>query len=806
MGEMHESRQLNGIMLFCWIIITAWETVSGQIRYSIPEEMEEGSFVGNAAKDLGLDLREISARGVRIISGGRTQYFALSLKNGYLYINEKIDREQLCGQIIQCLVNLELLVEDIVKLYAIEIEIQDINDNSPSFLNKEILLKCSEITILGTRFALPDAQDPDVGINSLQSYQLSANKHFALDVQTGADGVKYAELITEKSLDREEQEVHHLILTATDGGDPARSSTVQIRVLILDANDNAPVFTQSVYKVDILENVPEGTLALSISATDLDQGIHSEVTYSFKKITEKASKIFHLNSKTGEITVTGNLDFEESKLYEIEVQAEDGGGLSSRSKLLLQIVNVNDNVPEISISSLVSVVKEDSPVGTAIALIKVEDRDSGENGQVICSIPTNLPFQLNRSFGNYYSLETHRTLDREQVSEYNITITATDKGTPPLSAVTNILLLISDINDNPPVFDQAAYTGYVMENIPPRTFIFSTKAADLDWDQNAKVTYSIIEGHNLKVPLTSYISINSETGVIYAVRSFDYEQFKELQIQVKAEDGGYPPLSSNVSVTLFILDQNDNTPEVLYPSPPIDGSTGVELAPRSSDPGYLVTKVIAVDADSGQNAWLSYELLTTNPGFFTVGLHTGEIRTTRYFLDKDILKQNLVILVKDNGQPSLSATVTVTVVVADSISEMISELSSLSAPTDTESNLTLYLVIAVAAVSCLFFIFIIVLLALKLHKWKDSGIFESSSGNFSSVPTSQFVGIDGVRAFLQTYSHEVSLTTDSGKSQQNFPTSRYSNTFSNTHTSQQQDFILLSDDLDNKDQISIQVS
>nr|XP_033783350.1 protocadherin gamma-A11-like [Geotrypetes seraphini] len=804
---MQRNWDLKGIMLIWWTIATALKMVAGQIRYSIPEEMEEGSFVGNAAKDLGLDLRELSARGVRIISKGRTQYFALDLKNGYLYINEKIDREQLCGHVIPCLLNIEILADGTAKLYAVEIEIQDINDNAPSFLNKEILLKCSETTVPGTRFILPKAQDPDVGINSLQSYHLSANKHFALDVQTGKDGLKHAKLILAKSLDREEQAGHHLVLTAADGGDPVRSSTVQIRVIVLDANDNAPVFTETVYKVDVPENVAEGTIVLVISATDQDQGTYSEITYSFIEITEKASKIFQLNSKTGEISVIGNLDFEESELYEIEVQAEDGGGLTALSKLILQVINVNDNIPEISISSFVNSIKEDSPVGTLIALLKVEDRDSGEHGQVVCSIPNNLPFQFNRSFGSYYSLKTDKTLDREQVSEYNITITVTDKGTPPLSTIKNITLQISDINDNPPIFDQTSYSGYVTENIPLRTSIFSITATDSDCDQNAKVTYSLMEGRILEIPLSSYISINPETGVIYALQSFDYEQFKELQIQVKAEDGGYPPLSSNVTVTLFIVDQNDNAPQILYPSLPTDGSTGVELAPRSSEPGYLVTKVVAVDADSGQNAWLSYHLLgTKDSGLFTVGLHTGEIRTARSFLDKDIVKQNLVIVVKDNGQPSLSSTATLTVMIADTVSEMVSGLSSLSAPADTEANLTLYLVIAVAVVSCLFFVFIIVLLVLKLHKWKDSTLFESSDANFHAVPTSQFLGIDGVRAFLQSNSQEVFLTTDSGKSQYKFPSTRCSDALTNTQTSAQQDFFLLSDDSDNKDQILVQVS
>ncbi|CAM2099353.1 unnamed protein product [Caretta caretta] len=289
------------------------------------------------------------------------------------------------------------------------------------------------------------------------------------------------------------------------------------------------------------------------------------------------------------------------------------------------------------------------------------------------------------------------------------------------------------------------------------------KANDVDWRENARVTYSIIEGDRSEVPLSSYISINSETGALYALRSFDYEQFREIRFQVQAQDGGSPPLSSNVSVTLFILDQNDNSPHILHPSFPTDGSTGVELAPRSSELGYLVTKVVAVDADSGQNSWLSYQLLkATEPGLFSVGLHSGEIRTARSFVDKDALKQSLVVLVKDNGQPPLSATATVTVVVADNIPEILSDLSSLSAPADPQSSLTLYLVIAVASVSSLFFTFILVFLALRLRRWRNSQLFDSSSVTFSGVPVSQFVGIDGVRAFLHTSAQETVLYKDCG--------------------------------------------
>ncbi|CAM4601896.1 unnamed protein product [Caretta caretta] len=768
--------------------------------------MQKGSIVGNIAKDLGLDIMELSDHSVRIVSTGRTAYFALNLKSGHLITTERIDREQICGRIEKCLLIFEVLIEDEVKIFAVEVEITDINDNAPSFQAKELDLKISEITAVGTRISLQEAQDPDVGINSIQSYQLSNNKHFSLDVQTGSDGVKYAELVLEKSLDRETQSVHKLTLTAADGGDPVRSATAQIRVVVVDANDNAPLFSQPVYKVSVLENAPRGSLIITIHATDRDEGQNSEVTFSFRKITEKASQIFQLHPRTGEISTVGDLDYEEASLYEMEVEAKDIGDLSARCKVLITLIDVNDNTPKIAMTSLFNSVSENSPPGTVISILNLRDRDSGKNSEVTCSIPANLPFRLQKSFGNYYSLVSDTSLDRERVSNYSITITATDRGTPPLSSTTNILVQLSDINDNAPIFNQTSYTLYITENNPRGASFGYLKANDSDLEENARVTYSINEGHINEAPLSS-ISINSETGALYALRSFDYEQFREIRFQVQAQDGGSPPLSSNVSVTLFILDQNDNSPHILHPSFPTDGSTGVELAPRSSEPGYLVTKVVAVDADSGQNAWLSYQLLkATEPGLFSVGLHSGEIRTARSFADH-ALKQSLVVLVKDNGQPPLSATATVTVVVADSIPEILSDLSSLSAPADPQSSLTLYLVIAVASVSCLFFTFILVLLALRLRRWRNSQLFDSSNVTFSGVPVSQFVGIDGVRAFLHSYSHEGSLTTDSRKSQFNFFKSNYANTVTSQQTCVIKDPILVTEDLNisNGDQTSIQV-
>ncbi|XP_033709206.1 protocadherin gamma-A12 isoform X11 [Tursiops truncatus] len=773
-----------------------WETGCTQIHYSVPEELEKGSRVGNIAKDLGLEPWELEERGVRIVSRGRTQLFALNPRSGSLVTAGRIDREELCMGAIKCQLNLEILMEDKVKIYGVVVEVRDINDNAPYFQEGELEIKMSENAATGMRFPLPHAWDPDIGKNSLQSYELSSNTHFSLDVQSGADGNKYPELVLERALDREEKAVHHLVLTASDAGYPVRTGTARIRVMVVDVNDNAPAFAQSEYRVSVPENVAVGTELLLVNATDPDEGANAEVMYSFRYVDNKAAQLFKLDCNLGTISTIGELNHEESGFYEMEVQAMDNAGYSARAKVLITVLDVNDNAPEVVVTSLSSSILENSPRGTLIALLNVNDQDSGENGQVICFIPGNLPFKLEKAYGNYYSLVTDTLLDRELVPSYNITVTATDRGSPPLSTETHITLNVADTNDNPPAFSHASYSAYILENNPRGASIVSVTAHDPDYGENAQVTYSLAEDSLQGAPLSSYVSINSDTGVLYALRSFDYEQFRDLQLQVMAHDSGDPPLSSNVSLSLFVMDQNDNSPEILFPAVPTDGSMGVELAPRSAEPGYLVTKVVAVDRDSGQNAWLSYRLLkASEPGLFAVGLHTGEVRTARALLYSDTLKQSLVVAVQDHGQPPLSATVTLTVAVADSIPDVLADLGSLESPVSPDSSdLTLYLVVAVAAVSCVFLAFVIVLLALRLRRWHTSRLLKASGGGLAGVPTSQFVGVDGVRAFLQTYSHEVSLTADSRGSHVIFPQPNYVDTLISQESCEKSEPVLLSGD------------
>ncbi|XP_019516898.1 PREDICTED: protocadherin gamma-A1-like, partial [Hipposideros armiger] len=550
-------RSSGPVLLFLslGLLLEAW---AGKILYSVPEETEKGFFVGNIASDLGLQSQELAERGVRIVSRSRTQLFALNPRSGSLVTAGRIDREQLCAQSERCLVSFNILVQDKMKLFPVEVEIIDINDNTPQFQLEEVEFKMNEITTPGTRIPLPFGQDLDVGMNSLQSYQLSSNSHFSLDVQQGTDGFPHPEMVLQSPLDREEEAVHHLLLTASDGGNPVHSGTLRIRVQVVDANDNPPEFTQAQYHVSVPENVPLGTRLLIVKATDPDEGANGEVTYSFHNIDQKVAQIFQLDSYTGEISNKEPLDFEEYQIYPMEIQAQDGAGLMARTKVLIKVLDINDNAPEVTVTSVTTAVPENFPPETIVALISVHDQDSGDNGRITCSIPGNLPFKLEKLVDNYYRLVTERTLDRELTSGYNITVTATDQGTPTLSTETHISLQVTDVNDNPPAFPKDSYFTYIPENNPRGASIFSVTAHDPDSDENSRVTYSLAEYTFLGAPLSSYLSINSDTGVLYALRSFDYEQLQELELRVTAHDSGDPPLSSNVSLSIFLLDQNDN--------------------------------------------------------------------------------------------------------------------------------------------------------------------------------------------------------------------------------------------------------
>nr|XP_061786026.1 protocadherin beta-16-like [Nerophis lumbriciformis] len=736
-----------------------------QIRYSIPEEMKKGSLVGNVAQDLGLDLKRLRSGRARIVTGENVQYTELRTDKGLLVVHERIDREQLCGDVTPCSFTFEILLENPMELHPVTIEVLDVNDNSPTFENNYLQFEISESAALGSRFVLESAHDADVGANGLQSYILTPSDNFVLKEHVSPGGSKYAEMVLQKGLDREKEPRLSLKLVAVDGGTPQKSGTVNMNIIVQDANDNAPVFNQTMYKAKVVENAVKGTHVLTVNASDADSGSNAKVTYSFSKSKAVIADLFHIDPETGCITVAKEIDYEKEKTIEFMVEAKDQGTLTDSTKVEIEVIDVNDNVPVINVMSFTSPVSEDSPAGTTIGIINVKDQDSGENGHVRCAIEGRVPFRIKSNVRNYFALLTDADLDRESVPEFNITVIASDSGSPPLSSKMTFNLKVSDVNDNAPVFPVSLYTASVAENNSPGVSVLKVSAKDPDENQNARVSYMLEEREIGGTPVTEFVSVNAESGVISAVRSYDYEQIKELVFIVRAQDGGSPPLSSNVSIRILIQDQNDNAPQVLYPVQ-TGGSVLAEMVPRSADVGYLVTKVVAVDVDSGQNAWLSYKVhKATDRALFEVGLHNGEIRTVRQVTDKDAVKQRLSVLVEDNGQPSRSATVIVNVAVADSFPEVLSEFTDFSMH-DKEYNdkLTFYLVLALAVVSFLFITCLLLIISVKVYRWRQSRVLYHS--NLPVIPyyPPRYSDTLGTGTLQHVYNYEVCRTTDSRKS------------------------------------------
>ncbi|XP_071024075.1 protocadherin gamma-C5-like isoform X28 [Oncorhynchus clarkii lewisi] len=691
--------------LALWMFFLLWNTIEAQTRYTIPEELDVGSVVGNIAKDLGFDISKISDRKLRIAPGAGKQYFAVDLGKGELIVNERIDRESLCGQSASCLLPLQVIIEDPLQFYRVEVEILDINDNSPRFKSEENTVNVAESTLPGARIPLETAQDPDVGANMLRSYTLNKNDFFKLNVKNSRDGTKIPELVLENAVDREKQSVHHLILTAFDGGSPARLGIAKFTVIVLDNNDNAPSFEQDLYEIHLSENTNPGTLVLTVKADDLDEGSNSAIVYSFGSQTpDDVQKRFAIDQETGEITLSHELDYEMGSSYKFDVCARDKGtpSMEGHSDVQVTVIDVNDNSPEITITSSPKPIREDAPVGTMVALISAKDLDSGENGQVSLRMSSDYPFKLNPSFADHYALVTHSTLDREKYPEYRIELEASDSGSPALTSIKIITVDILDVNDNPPVFSQPSYTVYVRENNAAGSIMYSVSASDPDIGENAKISYSILDSKVQDVSVSSYIYINSDNGSIFSMHSFDYEKLKVFQIQVQAKDHGSPSLSSNVTVHVFILDQNDNAPAVIYPSA-VMGSVSHQKMPRSAKAGHLTTKISAVDADSGHNAWISYRLVeATDSSLFSVNLYTGEVRTKRAVSEQDDSSQRLLVEIQDNGEPVQSATVTVNILLEDGLNEPISDFRQKTAePSKRNSKITFYLIISLASVSVL---------------------------------------------------------------------------------------------------------
>ncbi|XP_056372722.1 protocadherin alpha-2-like isoform X4 [Hyla sarda] len=720
MLNQRQDYQARNRLVHFFLLQISWDMILSQLHYIIPEESKHGTFVGRIAQDLGLDIGEINSRMLHIVSRDEKEYFQVNLQNGILFVKETIDRESLCPDTPFCIIPLQVIVDKPVQMYRVDVEIEDINDNSPVFSSSVNNLVISELKHAGSRFPLNVATDPDLGTNSITNYELSSSEYFALDFQKYINQIKSLELVLKKNLDREKQSVHNLSLIAYDGGKPRLSGTTHIIVNVEDFNDNAPLFDQPFYQCSVNENAIEGTLVFKLNATDLDEGRNGEVLYKFSKmVSREAQEAFILDKYTGEIRVKGKLDFETVKLYEIQIEAIDHGDYQhvGHCKVLVSIVDVNDNPPEMTVTSLSVPVPENSPQGTTVAIISVHDKDSGSNGKVHCLISEPSPFKVNPAFMSDFSLTVNGPLDREVKDEYEVTITARDEGFPSLSTSKTLKIDISDVNDNAPRFIQQVDTIFIKENNPPGLHIYTVSALDPDIGQNSFITYSIQERTIDGVPISSYISINPENGKVFALVSFDHEQIAYFQCHIKATDAGLQALSSNLTLNIFIEDINDNAPTFT----PLLSELTIK-ASKSAEAGHLITKVKAVDLDSGYNAWTFYKLKDL-VGFgkspFTIAHQTGEITLKRSFTDSDNDEFRLHVVAHDHGEPAMTTETQIVIYVVESGEELKFDKQETKRNGDEFSDANIYLVVAICVISSIFLITLIVFTVLRWQKYRD---------------------------------------------------------------------------------------
>ncbi|XP_031159135.1 protocadherin-19 isoform X6 [Sander lucioperca] len=685
--------QLIAFFLLFWV---GAEAVIN-LKYGINEEMKPGSVIGNVTKDALKQGFKIALQPpyLKVISNSEPRWVELS-PAGILTTQMKIDRDVVCRQNPKCIISLEVM-SDSMEICVIKVEIEDLNDNAPRFPTSHIDIEISENASPGTRFPLEGASDPDSGIFGVQSYSITPNELFGLEIKTRGDGTKIAELVVQKSLDRETQSHYTYEISAEDGGDPPKIGAVQLNIKVIDSNDNNPVFDEPVYTVNVMENSPINTLVVDLNATDPDEGTNGEIVYSFNSyVTEKTRDVFKIDPRTGIITVNGILDYETAQIYEIDVQAKDLGpnSIPAHCKVTVNVMDTNDNPPVISLLSVnteMVEVSENAQRGYVIALVRVSDKDAGANGKVQCRLQGNVPFRL-QEYESFYTILVDGRLDREQKDTYNLTIQAEDSGMPPLRATKSLVVKVTDENDNPPHFLKPHYQEMVMENNLPGSCLLAVSAEDPDLGMNGTVSYSIVPGEIKHMDVNTYVSINP-SGRIYSMRSFDHEYTRTFDFKVLARDNGNPSLSSNATVRIVVLDVNDNTPVMTNP-PLVNGTAEVSI-PRNAGVGYMVTQVKADDYDEGENGRLTYTISEGDRAFFEIDQVNGEVRSTRMFGENAKSTYEITVVARDHGKPSLSASAYIVVYLSPDLNaqESIGPV-----------NLSLIFIIALGSIAAILFV------------------------------------------------------------------------------------------------------
>ncbi|XP_061910438.1 cadherin EGF LAG seven-pass G-type receptor 3 isoform X1 [Entelurus aequoreus] len=455
----------------------------------------------------------------------------------------------------------------------------------------------------GTSVLVMSASDPDAGDAGRLSYSMAplmnsrSSDYFHIHPDTG--------LITSTQiLDREHMVLHYFRVTATDHGSPRLSGTTMVAITVADRNDHSPIFEQTEYRETIRENVEEGYPILQLRATDLDSPSNANIRYRFVGDTATVGRAaFEIDPRSGLITTRGIVDRETSERYTLQVEASDQGKepgpRSATVEVFITVLDENDNVPQFSEKRYVVAVKEDVRPHTEILRVSATDRDKDSNAAVhynIISGNSRGQFSIDSFTGE---IQVVAPLDYEAEREYTLRVRAQDNGRPPLSNNTGIVSVqVTDVNDNPPIFVSTPFQASVLESAPVGSSILHIQAIDTDAGDNARLEYRLT-GTSSDTPFL----INSATGWVTVRSILDRESVEHYFFGVEARDYGMPPLSATASVTITVMDVNDNRPEFLQK----------EYYARLNEDAVVSTSVVTVTAvDRDVNSAVTYQITGGN--------------------------------------------------------------------------------------------------------------------------------------------------------------------------------------------------
>ncbi|XP_055629291.1 fat-like cadherin-related tumor suppressor homolog isoform X3 [Toxorhynchites rutilus septentrionalis] len=524
------------------------------------------------------------------------------------------------------------------------IRLKDYNDCPPVFKETNYKASVSEDALPGTVVLQIATTDKDVDLNTpIEYYIISGDPLTQFQIKNSG------EVFVVKALDRESISQYELGVIVTDG---KFTSTANISIAVLDANDNPPYCLKYRYREQLSEGIHPGTFVLQIQANDIDEPANSRLRFY---LTGNGSEDFNLDKDSGQLKTARQLDRETQSKFHLtaHVQDRDHPGWECSSQIEIVVTDLNDNSPDFSMNPYSVTLPEDAEVGTLVTKIHATDADIGINRKI--------KYYFIDSYREHFRIAADsgivtlaKPLDREVKAVYNLTVRATDQGKPTLSNSAFLIVNVQDINDNPPEFTSKHYFASVPEINSIGSEILKVLATSKDTGINAEIFYSIIGGNEHRK-----FAMNNKTGILSLADNLDYERAKDYFLTIQAVDGGTPPLSNLATVNISVTDSNDNPPQ-------FNQNSYTARIREDAQKGDKILQVRANDMDSEENGRVSYRIERGDRmGQFAIEEDTGYISVAGTLDRESISNYVLEVQARDNGFPTLTAYVLVNVEISD---------------------------------------------------------------------------------------------------------------------------------------------